>query len=195
MATPDGDKWIVATQLAAAFAYLLLCSGNRVGLIQFSDGVDHFCQLGRGRLHYVHVVDSLQASAPRVAGGASALRKITSVLPGGTHVVVVSDFLQPDGMCGALGRLRRPGRAIEALQVLSPEETAIPQGVMHLRDVETGVQLSVSGSAESLATTALEQLCNRLKAFCASNAIRFSSSGSQQRWQDIVLAHLGYARV
>jgi len=123
MGTPDGGKWALAVQLAAAFAYLLLHAGNRVGLVQFSNRVDDLCPLGRGRLQYVRIADQLRDSEADNSGGGSVLSTTTTVLKPGTHLAILSDFLQPDAMQADFESLRSPGRKIHAVQILSPSES------------------------------------------------------------------------
>jgi uncharacterized protein (DUF58 family) len=192
MGRPDRSKWALALELASAFAYLLLSSGNRVGLIQFSDSVDHFCPLGRGRHHYVRIAEALNSNQPRAAGGNSLLSTVGGFLPTGSHAVVLSDFLTPDAMRGALARLRRPGRMLEALQILSPGETILrDQLTHHLQDVETGDRISVSGSAAGRAGVALAELSESLRAFCGGNGIRFTLCHTSMSWRDAIVSHLG----
>jgi len=77
MGVPGADKWALAVQLAAAFAYLLLHTGNRVSLVQFSNRIDDLCPLGRGRLQYVRIANQLRGSEADSFGGGSVLSTTT----------------------------------------------------------------------------------------------------------------------
>jgi uncharacterized protein (DUF58 family) len=191
MGTPDGSKWTLAVQLAAAFAYMLLHVGNRVGLVQFSNRVDDLCPLGRGRLQYVRIANQLRDSEADSFGGGSVLSATTTVLRPGTHLVILSDFLQPDAMQADLEKLRSPGRKIHAVQILSPSETELSEAeTRSVRDVESGEQVSVSSGASHAALAALHRCQSDLKAFSLRNGIRLSSCAATDRWQDVMLRHI-----
>ena len=52
MRAPDGEKWLLAVRIAAAFLYLLLHRSNRAGLLTFSNDIDAHCPAGHGRRQY-----------------------------------------------------------------------------------------------------------------------------------------------
>jgi uncharacterized protein (DUF58 family) len=191
MGTPDGSKWMLAVQLAAAFAYMLLHVGNRVGLVQFSSRVDNLCPLGRGRHQYVRISDQLRESEADSFGGGSVLSATTTVLKPGTHLVILSDFLQPDAMQADLEKLRSPGRKIHAVQILSPSETEVGEPETRtVRDVESGEQVTVGSGASRAALSELHRWQLKLKTFSVRNGIRLSSCSATDRWQDVMLRHI-----
>jgi uncharacterized protein (DUF58 family) len=191
MGTPDVSKWLLAVQLAAAFAYMLLHAGNRVGLIQFSKRVDDLCPLGRGRLQYVRIADQLRDSEADRFGGDSVLSTTTTVLQPGSHLAVFSDFLKPDGMKASLEKLRSPGRKIHAIQVLSPSETDVSEtGARSVRDIESGERVTVSSGSSSAALAELIRWQRDLKDYTVQNGIRLSSCSATDRWQDVMLRHI-----
>lgn len=124
MSLPDPGKWRLATELAAAFSYLLLHAGNRVGLLAFSGEMDVFCPAGSGREHYARILATLRRAAPAPApeGGASRLESCVKALPNGASVLLIGDLLRLDGMLPALDRLLRGGHPVQVLQVLSEHE-------------------------------------------------------------------------
>lgn len=191
MRLPDGNKWRLAVQLAAAWAYLLLHLDCRVGLALFSETVDSRCLLGRGPQQYGRLLQGLRAASPAVAGGASVLGSCAEMLGGRTGVLIVSDFLAEDGMRADLGRLR--GRAIHALQVLSPVELAVPDGVqITLQDVESGYRLSVrtTPAQQTLALAELARWQSELSDHCRRWGIPFTVCPTDLHWQALMLAHL-----
>lgn len=187
------QKWPHALQLAAAFTYLLLYLGNRVGVILFSDGAQPLCTPGRGHGQYARILRALRASTPRARGGDSDLSSLSKELPARSPLVIVSDFLKPDGMRGALRRLVRPNRAIHSLQVLAPNETTLPEaGRPVLEDIETG-ELGMPeslGEAQALAQQALRELVAELATFCAAHHVAYSLCHSQRPWRDTLARHL-----
>jgi hypothetical protein len=122
MSLPDPGKWRLAMELAAAFAYLLLHAGHRVGLLAFSGEVDCLCPAGGGREHYARLLAILRRAAPDPEGGASRPESCAKALPDGASVLLVGDLLRPDGMLPALDRLLRAGHPVQVLQVLSERE-------------------------------------------------------------------------
>lgn len=191
MGVPDGSKWSLAVQLAAAFAYLLLHAGNRVGLVRFSSRVDDLCPLGRGRLQYRRIADQMRESDADRFGRGSDLAATTAVLRPGAHLAVFSDFLKPDAMQADLEKLRSPGRRIHAIQILSPSETAVDDsGTRSVRDVESGERVAVGAGASRAALDELSRLQRDLEVFSVRNGIRFSTCSATDRWHDVMLRHI-----
>ena len=191
MGALDDSKWMLGVQLAAAFAYMLLHVGNRVGVVQFSSGIDNLCPLGRGRLQYLRIVEQLRHSKTDSHGGGSNLSSVTPVVKSGTHMVILGDFLRPDAMREDLRALRSPGRKIHAVQVLSSSETSVENTATSLvRDIESGELVAIEPGAGHLAQSKLERWQQNFKVFSAQNGIQLSSCSSTDRWQDVMLEHI-----
>jgi len=194
MGLPDGGKWTLAVQTAAAFAYLLLNLGNRVALVTFSAHVDERIPLGRGRLQYLRIAAALRRSEAEAAGGGSSLAGTSSALAPGTHLAIFSDFLKPDGMRADLETLRSPGRKIHAIQILSASDEEVrDQSVRSVRDIESGELVTLGPEARRNAHDRLRQMRDALAAFSARNGIRFSFCAATDRWQDVILRHIAAA--
>jgi len=194
MGLPDGGKWTLAVQTAAAFAYLLLHLGNRVALLTFSAHVDERVPLGRGRLQYLRIAAALRRSEAEAAGGGSSLAGTSSALGPGTHLAIFSDFLKPDGMRADLETLRSPGRKIHAIQILSASDEEVrDQGARSVRDIESGELVTLGPEARRHAHDRLRQMQDALAAFSARNGIRFSFCAATDRWQDVILRHIAAA--
>jgi uncharacterized protein (DUF58 family) len=181
------DKLNLATQLANAFTFLLLHVGNRVGLIEFSDHVNNLFPLGRGRSQYVRIAERLRSS---LAGSdvKTSLSSITKVLRPGSNLVVLSDFLAPDGMQTDLARLRAPGRKIHAVQILSSHEAQIVSGTRTVEDIETGQLFPVEVNT---AENTLHNLQKNLAAYCNNNGIKLTSCSTNDSWQNVIFKHVG----
>ena len=191
MTTPYNDKWTLAVQLSAALAYLLLHLGNRVGLIQFSSDIDRVCPLGRGSVQYVNIASQLRTSSPRNSGGSSTLENCSRILRRHQHAIVISDFLKPDGMHPDLRLLRSTGREVQAMQILSLDETRLHgTGMCTLRDAESGQQMAVTLPAGEAAHTHLHHLVKDLEEFNRRSHIRFTSCNTGQTWKDVLVQHL-----
>lgn len=191
MRLPDANKWRLAVQLAAAWAYLLLHLDCRVGLALFSGTVDGRWPLGRGPGQYSQLLQGLRAASPAVAGGASVLGSCADLPDSRAGVLILSDFLAEDGMRAGLARLR--GRTVHALQVLSPVELTVPGGVrITLQDVESGQRLSVrtTPAHQALALADLARWQSALSDDCRRWGIPFTVCTADIHWQALMLAHL-----
>lgn len=171
-------KGIFAHQLAMALAYIGLVNQNRVSVATFGMprvGEPDLRQLsasrGRGSLQRVGttLLESLAASTRPAYGTfnpsdqfAQAMRLASRVGAPRGIVVIISDFLCPDGCEGGLRYLGAASMsgAVDtyALQVLSPGEiepstdaAAGLLGDLRLTDVESGVTREVTVSPQAIA--------------------------------------------
>jgi len=187
----DGAKWALTLQLAAAWAYLLLHLDHRVGLLTFSSRVDDLCPPGRGHDHYGRALRWLHTVTPRPQGGSSMLGACATVVGQRAAVLVLSDFLCPDGMQAGLARLA--GRELYAVQILAATELPPPDDApVTLQDVETRQRLNLFlGSQErALAVAALHRLQENLASYCRRQGIAFTPCDTRQHWREIVLDQL-----
>lgn len=193
MGVDGGRKWDLAIQLSAALAYLLLYLDHRVGLILFSSGVDDLYHPGRGRSAYGGLLRHLQEGAPARAGGASRLGACVPHLRAGNQVVVVSDFLAPDAMTSALGRLAQRGERVHALQILAPSDASVAtEGATCLQDIESGRRLRtvVDAALQRRTERRLTSHIERLQRHCRHHHIAFSHCRSGDHWKQVLLTHL-----
>ena len=188
----SGRKWEMAATLAAAQAFAMLDAGHRVGLAVFADRVRAFVPAGRGGTAYAALLRALRGCTPPAAGGHSRAGLCAERLPRNAGVVVISDFLRPDGMRDAMRRLRAGAASMRAIQVLARDELAVEgSGRLGLVDVESGVRVDVADTshARALASEALEQHAARLERDCASLGVPFSRCDDAADWERVLLAH------
>jgi uncharacterized protein (DUF58 family) len=134
------DKRLQMARAAGGLAYAALRTGDRVGLLTFSDRVHRFLPPRRSRGHGWQVI---QAAFERQGedhgtdiGGALAFA--SKVLKRRAVVAVLSDFLSDRPYETALGALVRRHRT-HALLFHDPREQQMPAlGLVTLRDAETG---------------------------------------------------------
>jgi len=134
----------VAAEVAALLAYTAIKSNDRVGLIIFSDQVEHYIPPKKGRGHVWRVIRDILTHRPQRSGtdldraldylGRVARRRVVAFL--------ISDFLDR----GWADRLRIAGRRhdLTAITVADRREEEIPPvGLLQLEDAETGETLLV----------------------------------------------------
>jgi uncharacterized protein (DUF58 family) len=139
--TQDRQKRDLAAELGAVLAYTAISNGDKVGLILFSDQVEHYIPPRKGRNHILRLIRDLLTVQPSGRGTdlAAALQVVNRAVPTGAIVFLLSDFL----MAGAsyardLGITGKQHQTI-AIVVSDPLETAFPTvGIMGLRDAESG---------------------------------------------------------
>jgi uncharacterized protein (DUF58 family) len=189
MVAADARKWTLAAQLGAAFAFVLLALGNRVGLALFSERLDAICPPGRGQRHYASVTQTLQRHTPPASGGASALEVCAPIVRRGVSLAVISDFLAPDAMRAGLTRLRLRAGALHALRVTSAADVAVAAGPATLIDAESAEQLTVTVDPAAAAAAWTAHAAS-LAALCAQLSITLTSPSVAQDWKAAVLEHL-----
>jgi uncharacterized protein (DUF58 family) len=134
------DKRLQMARVAGGLAYAALRTGDRVGLLSFSDAVHHFLPPRRSRGHAWQVIRAAfehhgDAGGTDIGG---ALAYASKVLKRRAVVVVLSDFLGARPFSSELGALVRAHRT-HALLFHDPREGALPgRGLVTLHDAETG---------------------------------------------------------
>ena len=144
----------VAAELAALLAYTAIKSNDRVGLIVFSDRIEHFIPPKKGRAHVWRVIRDILAFRPRrrATDLEGALEYLGRVVRKRAVVFVISDFLEDDagGSRGGFAeRLRVAARRhdLTAVAVSDRREEALPAiGLLELEDAETGEAILVDTS-------------------------------------------------
>ena len=143
------DKRLQMARVAGGLAYAALRTGDRVGLLSFSDSVHHFLPPRRSRGHAWAVIRSAfeHHGEPGGTDLAGAHAYAAKVLTRRAVVVLLSDFVSPRPFDSELGALVRRHRT-NAFLFHDPRESAMPgSGTITLRDAETGAVRTVDLSA------------------------------------------------
>jgi uncharacterized protein (DUF58 family) len=154
--TTKCEKREIALAATAAFAFLALRHGNRVGV--FVAGGDAIVRLGPVSTRVAtmaalsRVYDSPRQTGP--AGErtdlAAALQQLARSRRRRGQAVVISDFLDDREWPAALRQVRRR-HDIVACQVTDPRELVLPPiGLVSMVDTETGRQLHVQTNSRTL---------------------------------------------
>ena len=129
----------VAAEVAAMLAYMAIKSNDRVGLIIFSDRIEHFIPPKKGRAHVWRVIRDILAFEPqrRRTHMEGALDYLSRVVQRRTVSFIISDFLDESFTDRLLVTAKR--HDVTAVVVTDPRELELPEvGIIELEDAETG---------------------------------------------------------
>jgi uncharacterized protein (DUF58 family) len=149
----------VAAELAAVLAFSAIANNDRVGLIQFTDRVEHFLPPRKGTRHVLRLIRDVLFWQARRRGTSlrEGLDYLNRVLRRRAVVFLFSDFLDRDFERA----FRRTGRRhdLVAVRVSDPREEELPAvGLVELEDAESGRRLLLDTSSrvvrEAFATEA-----------------------------------------
>ncbi len=137
----------IAAEVAAILAYTAIRNHDRVGLVIFSDRVEHYIPPKKGRGHVWRVIREILGFRPsgRRTDLDGALEYMSKVTPRRVVAFVISDFLDH----GFERRLRTAARRhdVTAISVIDRREAVMPAiGLIELEDAETGEVVIVDTS-------------------------------------------------
>jgi len=132
----------VAAELAAVLAFSAIANNDRVGLVQFTDRVEHFVPPRKGARHVLRLIRDILFFQPERRGTSvrEALDYLNRVLRRRTIVFLFSDFIDRDYEQA----FKRTGRRhdLVAVRVTDPREEELPAvGLVELEDAESGQRL------------------------------------------------------
>ena len=139
----------VALEVAAVLGLSALRNNDRVGIVAFTERIEHFVPPRKGRRHGLRLLRDLLALRPvgRRTDVALACQQAERHLTHRSLVFVISDF-RDDGTEAALRRLATRHEVV-AVTIDDPVERRLPAaGVLVLADPETGIRVEIdSGNA------------------------------------------------
>jgi uncharacterized protein (DUF58 family) len=179
MRAGNPDAFDYARRVAMALAYIGLVNQHRVSLVGFAaDKVERASNL-RGRRKAAEIAQWLLKLEPEGGSGfEQAMRLVGTSRQGKGVMIVLSDFLFPEGFEKGLAMVAGRGFDLFALQVLAPQivdpsrEGGIT-GDLLLVDSETGVETEVTVTPELLKIykERLDRLCGALRNYCVRRDI------------------------
>jgi uncharacterized protein (DUF58 family) len=143
-------KGEVMTHLAALMAFSAVKNHDQIGLLLFSDQVEHFVppKKGRGQVH--RILRDLLYFKPKSHETkiSSALVYLQGLLKKRATVFIFSDFVD-DGYEQALRLLGRKHEVVACVVNDQAEQNLPDLGVVELQDAETGEVMTVDTSSEA----------------------------------------------
>jgi len=161
------EKRELAAELAAVLAFSAIKNNDRVGLIIFTDEVEHFVPPKKGKKHVLRVISEILSFTPKSprTNLATGLDFLGRVARHRSVSFLVSDFLSPQQGYERALRIASRRHDIIPVVVSDPLESQIPQvGLIDLYDPETDelVVFDSSGpEARAFAAVAREQQASR----------------------------------
>jgi len=140
-------KHELAIELAGVLALTAVRNNDRVGLLLFSDQVEHALPARKGRKHALRLIRDLLAVTPRSRGTsvAVAVDRMMRLLPHRSVIFLCSDFIT-DAMEKPLARLAQRHDVV-AVTLEDPSERILPDiGAARLEDPESGEVLEIDTS-------------------------------------------------
>ena len=143
-----------ALEFAAVASQLLSRHGHRIGALLFADRPLGFVPPANGRNHSMRLLAGIQAEPRQERHGRTdlraALERAGAMLRRRSLLIVVSDFLVPDGWQHELQRLAQRHEVV-AVRLNDPRERELPDiGIAVLEDPETGSQMVVNTADRAL---------------------------------------------
>jgi uncharacterized protein (DUF58 family) len=178
------EKREIAAELAAVLAFSAISNNDRVGLVQFTDRVEHFVPPRKGTRHVLRLIRDILFYEPERPGTSlrEALDFLNRVLRRRTIVFLLSDFLDR----GFDRAFQRTGRRhdLVAIRIADPREEELPDvGLVEVEDPETGRHLLLDTTDPALrqtfARTARErtQALRQLAAAAKVDLVEVSTAG------------------
>ena len=137
----------LASELAAVLAMSAIRNNDRVGVVLFTDRVEHVVPPRKGRRHVLRIIRDLLAFEPvgRGTDMVTAIDYVARMLNEHAIVFIVSDFLEAD--IDHPLKLLAQRHDVVAVTVEDPSERLLPDiGIARLIDPETGETFEVDTS-------------------------------------------------
>ncbi len=139
----------IAAEIAALLAFSAIKNNDKVGLICFTDTVEHFVAPRKGKRHVLRVVRDILHFQPKQPGTniETALTFVDKVLKPHSVVFLISDF-KNTGYEKQL-RLSSKRHSLIAITLQDRREMELPDvGLIELEDVESGETMVVDTRSE-----------------------------------------------
>ncbi len=194
MAFGEPSKFDFARRVAAALAYLALVDHDRVSVVAWADGIARELPVRRGKAQVWPAFRFLQGLT---ASGGTSLQGALRGYFGGRRarglVVLLSDFLDPEGFAPAANFLRQFRHEVFALQLLAPQEARpdLPEEVT-LVDAETGASDTVHVTPSLIAAyrEAQEAHCRSIESVCRAGGWTYRRAQTDAPFEELMLRSL-----
>ncbi|PIE19769.1 MAG: DUF58 domain-containing protein [Proteobacteria bacterium] len=140
----------VAAELAALLAFSAIKNNDRVGLVLFTDEVEHYVPPKKGRKHVLRLISEILAFEPKGRGTdvGQALSYLTRISSRKTIAFMLSDFQTPPESFDKPLRIVARRHDLVPVLIRDALEQALPDlGLVLTEDLETGAPVWVDTSS------------------------------------------------
>ncbi len=152
----------LAAELAAVLAFAATQNNDRVGLILFSDEVEHYLPPRKGTRHVLRVIRDVIHFQPRKHGTSlvTALHFLNNVATRKTVTFLISDFIDHNYETALAVSAKR--HDLISVIIRDPrEDTLVPAGVIDWEDAETGRRILIDTSDPATRRAFEDQVARR----------------------------------
>jgi uncharacterized protein (DUF58 family) len=152
-------KHELAIELAGVLALTAVRNNDRVGLLLFSDQVEHALPPRKGRKHALRLIRDLLTTVPRSRGTSvnAAVDRLMRLLPHRSVIFLCSDFIT-DELEKPLARLAQRHDVV-AITLEDPAERMLPDiGPARFEDPETGQRIEIDTSHPAVRAAFAQQV-------------------------------------
>lgn len=166
-----------AAEIASVLAFSATLNNDKVGVLLYTDEVEHYIPPQKGRRHILRVIRDILFFEPtgRRTDHQAALNYLNRVQRRKTVVFLISDFLDasPDTALFATLALTNQRHDLVSIALSDPRESELPEvGLITLEDAESGEMVEIDTGNK---TTRM-----RYAALAAERRQRFSSNMRQK---------------
>ena len=184
-------KFDMARRLAAAFCYIGLAHLDRLTILAFDKTLRVETAPGRGKGRIVPVFALLEEMEPDgTTDLRQACRQFASRPRAKGLTIVISDFLDPQGVEAGLKILRTLGHDVLAVDVRSPRDRDPGTlGEVQFVDAETGERRDIDVTAQLAAAYASAWAAHdrALEQFCERYEIGYLRADADRAFEDVVM--------
>lgn len=152
-------KGEVITNLAALLGFAAAKNNDNVGLLLFSDQVEHFVPPKKGRGHIQRLLRDLYFYQPKTQNTkiSEAVDYLSGILKKRATIFLMSDFMSDEAFGSILKRLSRKHELISVV-VSDPAEATLPNlGLIDYLDPETDEVITLDTGSESFRKLVYDQ--------------------------------------
>lgn len=192
--TFQAKKSKLALELTLAFAYLVLHHLDRVKVRTIADGNQLEGRSFGGRSHFGTIVKELQQVEFKGTTNLTESIKKAALNTRGMSIVI-SDFLDPNGVEPLLRYLAYKKQEILFIQILAREEVKLEDsGMLELEEIETGQKLTVTITAREAKQyeQRVNEFLEKMKKISRRYGAMLCQVYSDETFDRVLLQHLGH---
>ena len=194
----DNAKSLLAGQIAAALAYLMINQGDKVSLILFDTKVTEYIAPGSTRAHLYNMVNTLQDAQPSMQTNVcSTLHECQALLKKRGRLVVLSDFWGADSqLFDALSLFLHRKFEILLMHVLDGDEMDLPQyDNVRFVDMESGEEVQLEpDEIRSQYRQNMQDFLDGMARDSEARKINYSLLNTKAPYLEAIEAYLGFRR-